>query len=206
MEPETLGVRVGPGVVAVVIEPDPLLRLHVESAVRHLGFSPANDREAGRAAAGAVFVGLGPDAECLWRVVPARPTSAASPLVIGYAAGNSELLAAHRVHACCDLFLELQAVGGQARFAYLRAGSIVEQARLTAREADVLVLVLGGASTADVAARLCVAPATARTHCRALLRKLGAADRRALRARLLAAAAAAETPLAVVPTALVAGG
>jgi len=55
------------------------------------------------------------------------------------------------------------------------------------READVLVLVLGGLSTAALAERLCVSPATARTHCRALLRKLGAADRRALRARLLGA-------------------
>jgi hypothetical protein len=33
---------------------------------------------------------------------------------------------------------------------------------------------------------LCVSPSTARTHCRAVLRKLGAGDRRALRARFLA--------------------
>ena len=96
-------------------------------------------------------------------------------------------LAAHRLHACCDVVLELRAVAGRACFAICRPEALVEQARLTAREADVLVLVLGGLSNAALAERLCVSPATARTHCRALLRKFGAADRRALRARLLGA-------------------
>src|SRR5450759_1995861 len=118
--------------------------------------------------------------------VPRRP-AAGAPLVVGYATGGRELLVAHRLHACCDLVLELRAVAGRACFAYLPAGGAVEQARLTTREADVLVLLLGGLSTAALAERLCVSPATARTHCRALLRKLGAADRRALRARLLGA-------------------
>jgi DNA-binding CsgD family transcriptional regulator len=113
------------------------------------------------------------------------------PLVVGYAAGGRELLAVHRRHACCDLVLDLRAVAGRARFAYLPPRGIVEQAQLTAREADVLVLVLGGRSTAALAERLCVSPATARTHCRALLRKLGAADRRALRVRLLGAGSGA---------------
>ena len=36
-----------------------------------------------------------------------------------------------------------------------------------------------------VAARLCVSPATARSHCRSVLRKLGARDRKELRAMLL---------------------
>ncbi len=49
-----------------------------------------------------------------------------------------------------------------------------------------LVLLLGGLTTPAIARRLCVSPSTARTHCRAVLRKLGAGDRRALRARLLA--------------------
>jgi DNA-binding CsgD family transcriptional regulator len=36
-----------------------------------------------------------------------------------------------------------------------------------------------------VAACLCVSPATARSHCRSVLRKLGVRDRRELRALLL---------------------
>ena len=110
---------------------------------------------------------------------------AGAPLVVGYATGGLELLAAHRLHACCDVFLALHAVAGKACFAYVPPGGAVEQALLTAREADVLVLVLAGLSNAALAGRLCVSPATARTHCRALLRKFGAVDRRALRARLL---------------------
>jgi DNA-binding NarL/FixJ family response regulator len=49
----------------------------------------------------------------------------------------------------------------------------------------VLVLLLAGQTDAEIARRLHVAPATARAHARAVLRKLGAADRRALRRRLL---------------------
>ena len=63
----------------------------------------------------------------------------------------------------------------------------VTAAGLTEREADVLVLLLARADDAGHRRRLCVSPSTARTHCRAVLRKLGAGDRRALRARLLGA-------------------
>ena len=181
----------GSGGLAAVVEADPLLRLHVVAAARQLGFAPADAVAGGRsagAAIDAVFVGLDTVEACP-RCGPAagRRRAACAPLVVGYATGGRELLAAHRLHACCDLVLELRAVAGRACFVYLQAGGAVEQARLTTREADVLVLVLGGLSTAALAERLCVSPATARTHCRALLRKLGAADRRALRARLLGA-------------------
>jgi len=185
----------GPGGRAAVVEPDPLLRLHVVAAARQLGFAPADSMAGGRsarAAVAAVFVGLDTVEACP-RCGPAagrRPAASAS-LVVGYATGGPELLAAHRLHVCCDLVLELRAVAGRACFVYPPAGGAVEQAQLTMREADVLVLVLAGLSTAAVAERLCVSPATARTHCRALLRKLGAADRRALRARLLGADAGA---------------
>lgn len=189
--PEAVDLATPPGAggLAVVIEADPLLRLHAVAAARELGFTPG-DEEPGRhirpAATTAVFVGLD-SAEACPRCAPAAgPRRAVSaPLVVGYATSGRELLAAHRLHACCDVVLELRAVAGRACFAYLPAGGLVEQARLTTREADVLVLVLAGLSSAALAERLCVSPATARTHCRALLRKLGAADRRALRARLL---------------------
>ena len=96
------------------------------------------------------------------------------------------MLAAHRAHRCADLVLLLTAGAGGACFAHLPAGDEVTAAGLTEREADVLVLLLGGLTTPAIARRLCVSPSTARTHCRAVLRKLGAGDRRALRARLLA--------------------
>ena len=193
----------GSGGHAVVIEADPLLRLHVVAAARELGFVPAAAETGGRGARtapAAVFVGLDtleacPRCGCTGGRRPASPTS----LLVGYATGGSELLAAHHVHACCDLVLDLHAVAGRACFTYVPAGGLVEQAGLTMREADVLVLVLGGLGTAALAERLCVSPATARTHCRALLRKLGDADRRALRARLLGARAGASPAAAARP-------
>ena len=90
------------------------------------------------------------------------------------------------MHGCADLVLRLCAAGGRPRFEHLPAADLVSAAGLTEREADVLVLLLRGLTTAAVGARLCVSASTARTHCRAVLRKLGAGDRRALRALLLA--------------------
>ncbi len=52
-------------------------------------------------------------------------------------------------------------------------------ALLTAREWDVLELLRGGASTAEIAGRLFVSTTTVRTHVSAILRKLGVADRQA---------------------------
>jgi DNA-binding CsgD family transcriptional regulator len=103
---------------------------------------------------------------------------------VGYVAGAPALAAAHRLHACCDVVLLLRASGGRPCFAYPPPGALAG-ASLSAREADVLVLLLAGHTDAEVGTRLCVSPDTARAHARAVLRKLGAGDRRALRARLL---------------------
>jgi DNA-binding CsgD family transcriptional regulator len=180
------------GGLAVVIEADPLLRLHAASAARGLGFAPLTDEALGHGAPAVVFLGLDSVGVCSRcasaarrHVAGGRPTPASAALVVGYATSGGELLAAHRLHACCDLTLGLRAVAGRPCFVHLPGGGFVEQADLTRREADVLVLVLGGLTTAALAERLSISPATARTHCRALLRKLGFADRRALRARLL---------------------
>jgi DNA-binding CsgD family transcriptional regulator len=110
---------------------------------------------------------------------------AAGPLRVGYAARAPALLSAHRLHRCCDVLVELRADAGRARFAHPSPGSAVERAGLTAREADVVLLLCAGHTTPAVAACLCVSPATARSHRRSVLRKLGVRDRRELRALLL---------------------
>lgn len=48
---------------------------------------------------------------------------------------------------------------------------------LTEREREVIALVAGGLSNDDIAGRLHLSPATARTHVSRALRKLGARDR-----------------------------
>ena len=99
------------------------------------------------------------------------------------------MLAAHQAHRCADQVLWLTASAGGPCFAHPPALDAVSAAGLSPREADVLVLLLHGLTTPAIGDRLGVARSTARTHCRAVLRKLGAGDRRALRARLLAGSA-----------------
>ena len=192
-----------PPAAALVLEPDPLARLLVVPAVTALGFHVAEGASAYGAclAPSAVFVPLEQVDDCRracdearrsasgLRTAPSRQTQSArnEPLVVGYGACASGLLSAHRAHHCADVVLRLAAAAGRPRFAHLPAADPVTTASLTVREADVLVLLLRGLTTAAVGARLCVSPSTARTHCRAVLRKLGAGDRRALRAVLLAA-------------------
>ena len=199
--------------VAVILEQDPLARLLVVPAVAALGLRvleapapgerrlappPDERRQAsgsgdGHEAPAVVFVPLDGELDCRRVCAAARAAggSVAPPLVAGYGAGPPGLLAAHRAHRCADLVLRLTASAGGARFAHLPVAEAVVSAGLTEREADVLVLLLHACTTPAVAARLCISPNTARSHCRAVLRKLGAGDRRALRSHLLAASCAA---------------
>ena len=65
-----------------------------------------------------------------------------------------------------------------------RAGALSQRpptTTLTPRECDVLDLLMAGCPTADIARRLFVSEATVRTHVAAVLRKLGAPDRAALK-------------------------
>ena len=186
---------------ALVLEPDPLARLLVVPAATALGFRVVEGASACGAglAPSVVFVPLEQVDDCRQACKEARrvapdPCAApgrVAPLVVGYGACALGLLSAHRAHRCADVVLSLTAAAGRPCFAHLPALDAVAPAGLTFREADVLVLLLRGLTTAAIGARLCVSPSTARTHCRAVLRKIGAGDRRALRALLLAGPAPA---------------
>ena len=185
--------RAEPRPIALIVEPDELLRLQVGEAVRGLGLDAAEAGTGrGREPAVllpvvAVFVGLDRPAACASLCAAAdRPGGAVARLPrVGYAARFPRLLGAHRLHRCCDVLLELRAQADGPRFSYFAPGSQVERSGLSSREADVLLLLCAGLPTADVAARLFISPATARSHCRSVLRKLGARNRSVLRAQLL---------------------
>jgi DNA-binding CsgD family transcriptional regulator len=177
------------GAFALLLEHDGLLRLLAEQALLALGMRPlpGGAPAAGSAAAPCagvprtVFIGLDrPGLSCAGTEPRISPPGA-GVLRVGYAARSAGLLGAHRAHGCCDAYLELSPGSGGAVFAHPRPGSLVDRAGLTPREADVLLLLAAGSTTPVVAARLCVSPATARSHCRSVLRKMGATDRRRLR-------------------------
>ncbi len=148
-------------------------------------------------------VGDGGIASLTCRGAPTHPPGGGTRvLVIGYCAGPPVLAAVHRLHRCTNLVLELRAVQGAPRFVHAPSASATAAllaGDLSAREADVLLLVLGGFSTEGIAAQLCISLATARSHCRAVLRKCAAADRRSLCARLLGAGAGAYVAPVVSP-------
>lgn len=160
---------------AVLLEPDALIRQAAEAAVRRLGFEP------GLAPASVVFVNLAGLGLCpsIGRA-PGMP-GAPGALVVGYVAGRPLTGAAHALHGCCAQVLELRDLGDGPAFTALLVPADLEAQRPTRREADVLALVLAGATDRRIAAALGVAPSTVRTHVRAVLRKTGAADRRVLR-------------------------
>jgi DNA-binding CsgD family transcriptional regulator len=172
----------------LVLERDPLARLLVTPAVEALGLRVGAERDPAPATApAAVFLPLTAPVDCRSACAAARAVGCgAPPLIVGYGCAPTAPLAAHRAHRCVDFVLVLTAAAGGARFAHLPAADPVTAAGLTRREADILVLLLAGLTTPAMAGRLCVSASTARSHCRAVLRKFGAADRRELRARLLA--------------------
>jgi DNA-binding CsgD family transcriptional regulator len=162
---------------AVLLEPDGVLRPAVEAAVRRLGFEP------GLAPAPVVFVNLGALGLCpaLSRPRACLGRGIGRAVVVGYVAGRPLTGAAHALHGCCAQVLELRPGRDGAILTTFLLPPGLEAACLTAREADVLALLLAGATDRVAAATLGVAPSTVRSHARAVLRKAGVRDRRQLR-------------------------
>jgi hypothetical protein len=205
--------------VAEIVESDGLLELHAQAAARAMGYEIAGeDRAASSRDPLAVrFVGLDTLDQCRrcspmgTRVSSTREASHLPPrgepqLTVGYVSGPAALLAAHAAHGCTDTVVALRAVNGRAAFVYiggLPATPADEQhsdqktgciGALSPRQIDVLLLMLADLPAAATAARLSLSCATVRTHSRAVLREWGAADRRALRDRLLGATSGVAIP------------
>ncbi|MFF2703037.1 response regulator [Streptomyces cyaneofuscatus] len=89
-----------------------------------------------------------------------------------------ELVQAVRLVACGDSLLYPAAVRTLAgRHTRQETPAPAWVSRLTGREADVLRLMAAGLTNAEIAGRLAVGPATAKTHVAAILAKTGARDR-----------------------------
>jgi DNA-binding CsgD family transcriptional regulator len=94
----------------------------------------------------------------------------------------------HMAHRCADSFAVLiPGEGGDDVLQTLVWPSRADAFGLTVREVDVLGLVLGRLSDAEIAERLVVSKTTVRSHLRALRRKLGVHDRRSIRRAVLGA-------------------
>lgn len=153
--------RMPPGRIATVrgddaATPSPL-DPRVEEAYRHLGV--ANDarlliRDGGRVVAGVT----------LWRSWSARPWSSAQLRLLRTVQPLVEMAYLSQLAEAADVDRELPPA-------------------LTRRERQVARLLARGVTNAELAHALHVSPNTAKTHTRAVLRKLGATSRRALVAR-----------------------
>ena len=121
-----------------------------------------------------------------------------SPVAIVYVLRDPLAAALHALHGCASTVLVLDVTAQGARLSPAAVPPALAGAGLSAREIDVLALLLARRTNTEIAATLGVAPTTVRSHCRALLRKLGAGDRRALW-RLVAAISPAPPPPAITP-------
>lgn len=164
-------------------EPDELLAPLVRQALATLGYDAAPQvQEPVGALPSMRFVSLGGVAEvacCRVRGARRQHTSVARPFTVAYAVRDGLAATLHCLHGCADLYVVLEAGAAGPQFAYLRPHPVAA-AGLTAREADVLALLLARRTNNEIAATLVVAPATVRAHCRAILRKFAVADRRTL--------------------------
>jgi DNA-binding CsgD family transcriptional regulator len=165
-----------------LVEEDPLIR----SAAREAALN-------GPALSGRVrFVGV----HGLERVAACPLLREAQPgvPVVLYTLRDDLCARLHALHGCADAYAVLvtgaSGAGGRrasagSRFEMLCGPDPLAAAGITAREADVLALMIARHSDAEIAGRLVISVTTVRTHCRSILRKLGARSRRDVRERLL---------------------
>jgi DNA-binding CsgD family transcriptional regulator len=102
------------------------------------------------------------------------------PMELVYVLGDRLAAQLHILHGCAVAVAVLLVEDAGPRFEVLEDAGSLAASGLTPREADVLALLLARATNEEIAARIVVSLATVRAHCRSVLRKLGAADRRDL--------------------------
>ena len=166
---------------AVLDEPDGLVQPASRLALAALAFATTSAASTGAADPPLPrFVGLGG----LTDVCRCRLRRARAPAADTYAYVLADPLAAmlHRLHGCAGVILVLATTSAGPRLHYARPVPALAGAGLTAREADVLAHLLARRRDAEIAAALTISAATVRSHCRAVYRKLGVADRAQLHA------------------------
>jgi DNA-binding CsgD family transcriptional regulator len=109
---------------------------------------------------------------------------APAPAAVLYVMADPLAAELHRLHGCADLACVFWPGEGGGRLEPLAWPGRLESAGLTPREVDVLALLLARRTNDEIAAHLVLSLATVRAHCRAVLRKMGARDRRHLWALL----------------------
>jgi DNA-binding CsgD family transcriptional regulator len=86
----------------------------------------------------------------------------------------------HRLHGCADTTCVFWPDDDGGRLEQLAWPGPLEAAGITPRETEVLALLLARRTNQEIASQLVLGAATVRAHCRAVLRKMGARDRRHL--------------------------
>jgi DNA-binding CsgD family transcriptional regulator len=86
----------------------------------------------------------------------------------------------HRLHGCADTTCVFWPDDDGGRLEPLAWPGPLEAAGITPRETEVLALLLARRTNQEIASQLLLGAATVRAHCRAVLRKVGARDRRHL--------------------------
>ena len=179
---------------ALLDEPDELVAPHARLAVEQLGYRvlPARETSSGpgapapsTGALAARFVGahgLDGVASCRLRHRPG-PTGSQAAFTVVYVVRDEVVAALHRLHRCADVVVVLGHTPSGPQFHHVPWPSLFEHAGVTAREADVLALLLARRTNDEIAETLVVSAATVRAHCRSVFCKLGAGSRRDLWAR-----------------------
>jgi DNA-binding CsgD family transcriptional regulator len=115
------------------------------------------------------------------RSIDAGHPADAPSIRVPSAAGWLLVHASHLTHAGGDIAVVIEAASATSV-----APLVLTTWALTARERDIAMLVLRGASTHDIAAKLCLSPYTIKDHMKSIFDKSGVRSRRDLVARVLA--------------------